>query len=537
MFSNPFAAKRYLVVDDFGDMRTMVKGLLRSMGAVDIDAARNGSEAIELMQKARYDVVLCDYNLGAGKDGQQVLEEVKERNLMSIAAVFVMITAENTRDMVMGAVEYEPDSYLAKPFTKELLRTRLEKILRRKADLASVNDALERRDHEGAIARIDERLAGNPKTRSDLLKLKADVCWAAGRYDQAKSVYAEMLATRDVPWARLGLGKVLYMRGDLAEAQAAFERLIEEHPALTAAYDWLAKTQRAVGQAAEAQGTLQAAVALSPKAIQRQQALGELAMHNQDFAAAEKAFGRAVELGTHSVYRHPAMLAGLARSRSAAGRHAEAREAVKKIGSTFSGDVAAFFAASAEASIRCDQGDTEGALESLASAERLHAGIDIGGAPGAELELVRLAAGLGQKDKAEAILRRVIQNNHDDDDFLRDAATACRESGISDDAELLVNEARQGVIEMNNRGVRLIADGQFDEAIALFQRAAEGLPNNRVINMNAAKALILNMEKAGVDEASVGKARQFIERTQAIAPDDRQLGGVLKRFQRLVAQR
>lgn len=102
MFEDPLAAKSYLVIDDFGDMRTMIKGLLRWLGTNDIYAARDGKATVGLMEKRGYDVVLCDYNLGVGKDGQQVLEEARKRQLINIATVFVMITAENSRDMVMG---------------------------------------------------------------------------------------------------------------------------------------------------------------------------------------------------------------------------------------------------------------------------------------------------------------------------------------------------------------------------------------------------------------------------------------------------
>ncbi len=90
------------------------------------------------MRRRAYDVVLCDYNLGEGMDGQQVLEEAKHRRLVGYATVFVMITAENTMEMVMGAMEYKPDDYLTKPFNKELLKSRLEKLVARKRDLVPV---------------------------------------------------------------------------------------------------------------------------------------------------------------------------------------------------------------------------------------------------------------------------------------------------------------------------------------------------------------------------------------------------------------
>ena len=127
--------KRFLIIDDFGDMRTMIRHMIESYGATEIDMASNGKEAVRLMARHRYDIVLCDYNLGEGQDGQQILEEARHRRLIGLAALFIMITAENTSQMVMGAVEYYPDDYLSKPFNKLVLKTRLERLLARKGDL------------------------------------------------------------------------------------------------------------------------------------------------------------------------------------------------------------------------------------------------------------------------------------------------------------------------------------------------------------------------------------------------------------------
>jgi len=101
----PIEKKSYLIVDDFGDMRSMLRSMLHMFGVTRMDVASNGKEAIQYMERNKYDVVLCDYNLGAGsKDGQQVLEEARHRRLMGFGTVFVMITAENTREIPYACV-------------------------------------------------------------------------------------------------------------------------------------------------------------------------------------------------------------------------------------------------------------------------------------------------------------------------------------------------------------------------------------------------------------------------------------------------
>lgn len=61
--------RAFLVVDDFGDMRSMLRSMLSSIGIADVDTAINGREAIDALQRKRYDIILCDYNLGPGKNG------------------------------------------------------------------------------------------------------------------------------------------------------------------------------------------------------------------------------------------------------------------------------------------------------------------------------------------------------------------------------------------------------------------------------------------------------------------------------------
>jgi len=204
-------SKSYLVIDDFADMRSMLRSMLVAYGVTNIDMAANGKDALKLLAKKRYDVVLCDYNLGEGKDGQQLLEEGKEKGLIQYSTAFLMITAENTMEMVIGAVEYLPDDYLSKPFNKDMLRTRLEKVIIKKDDLHDVVKLLNKERYEDAIALCDEKLGKNPRNRTELLKLKAEILMESESYEEAAAIFDSVLAKRDAPWdARHGQGEFLH---------------------------------------------------------------------------------------------------------------------------------------------------------------------------------------------------------------------------------------------------------------------------------------------------------------------------------------
>ena len=531
---NLFASRSYLVIEDFGEMRNMIKGLLRTLGATNIDAARDAREALAMIDRARYDVILCDYNLGSGKSGQQLLEELRHRHLIDMSTVFVMITAENTRDMVMAVVEYEPDSYLFKPFTKELLGTRLSKLFERKADLSPVFAMMRRLDYGKALELVEERIARKPKNLAHLIRLKAEICQLAGQHDDARKIYEDLLNEREVPWARLGLGKVQFEQKAFTDAAENFDHLVQNHQTLMSAYDWLAKSQVALGFARDAQTTLRHALRLSPHVMNRQQALGELALQNQDFELAESALSRAAELSKHSIYNNPQLHANLAKSKSVVGKHEEALQVAEGIGKLFDTPEASFYATSAQAQIHKSRGDDAAAQACMQTAEETQRAMGKKAPPDMALELARTAAQLGKLEQAQQIMRNAIRNNHDNDEFLSRATSVLRETGIGEDPTAMVHAIRLEVMEMNNEGVKLISEGQIGKAIELFTEAAESMTGNLAINLNAARALLMKMEKDGAESSTLGMARKYIERSKEIAPSDTRLNKVLKRYQKLV---
>jgi DNA-binding NarL/FixJ family response regulator len=65
-----FINLQYLIIEDFEQMRISFKGMLTAMGATEIDTCANGEESLKSLARKPYDVVICDLNLGEGKEGQ-----------------------------------------------------------------------------------------------------------------------------------------------------------------------------------------------------------------------------------------------------------------------------------------------------------------------------------------------------------------------------------------------------------------------------------------------------------------------------------
>lgn len=534
MISNDFATKTILIIDDFNDMRSVLKNILRAMGANKIDQAADGDEALLAMMRRRYDIVLCDYNLGPRKDGQQVLDEARQKQLVGIDTIFIMVTAENTREMVMGAVEYVPDGYLTKPVTKELLETRLKKLLQRKADLKPVSTALLAHNYGLALQELDQLMATRPRNLPDLIRLRSEICLDARRYDEAMAIFDHALQERDLSWAKLGRGKVYYFQKNYEQARTVFSEIIAQDRNLIAAYDWLAKTHIALKSFDEAEKVLTTAVEISPRVVHRQKQLGEVALSNNSISRAEAAFGRAVALSQHSIHKHPSLISNLAMAKSASSKHDEALRLLKDIGKQFGHDPeAAFFQSTAAAQIYHNRGDTEKAQQAASKAQDLLGTLSDNASPAMSLELARVHLSMGDQAASDKILGTIIANNHDDEDFLHQVSQVFRSEGDDDQAEQRIQAIRQEVVRTNNSGVRLIRDGKIDEAVALLRKAATDMPGNKTINLNAAKALIMQMEKTSPTQNGLTAAREHIDRVQRLAPEDWRIADVLNRLNSL----
>jgi CheY-like chemotaxis protein len=57
------SGKNILIVDDYSEMRTVLRGILYNCNADPgkIQMADNGNQAIVLLKEARFDIVLCDF--------------------------------------------------------------------------------------------------------------------------------------------------------------------------------------------------------------------------------------------------------------------------------------------------------------------------------------------------------------------------------------------------------------------------------------------------------------------------------------------
>lgn len=528
-----FGTRRFLVVDDFDGMRNILREMLRRLGARQIDVAANGEDALALLLKNKYDIVLCDYHLGRGKNGQQVLEESRAQNLIGPATVWAMITAEKTSDMVMGAVEHQPDDYLIKPLTEAMLQSRLTRLAARKAVLSAIEGAVRAKEFLKAIELCDRRLAEDPVSDAHVARLRCELLVQIGEYKKAQEGYERQLAVRDTPWALAGLAKLHFREREYGRARHLLERVLEQNRSYLEGYDWLARTLAEMGENREAQAVLVKATILSPNSMHRQHALGEAAMRCRDLNTAEHAYRRAVTLGVNSNLKNPKSYVGLAQVHSEKGNPQEALSVIGRLTQEVPGEEAKVHAKAAEVRVHAKVGNNEAAkrcAEEL-SAKLLAVGNDLPAE--STLELANALMEVGEKDTASQLIQRVVRNNHEDERLLAQAQTIFQNAEMEQEGAAILEATRRQVVETMDKGVRQASQGKLEEGIQTLREAKALMPNNPRLLLNLAYLMIAQMEKKGRHASQIAEVRRCIETARKFTSDHQRCGQLLARLEKL----
>lgn len=114
-----------LVIDDNQDVRDYVKSLLE--GEYAVMEAANGEEGLRIAVASVPDIIICDVMMPV-MDGMECCRRLKEEPRTSHIPV-MMLTAYSMDEQKIKGYECGADSYIAKPFSSELLMARLHNLI------------------------------------------------------------------------------------------------------------------------------------------------------------------------------------------------------------------------------------------------------------------------------------------------------------------------------------------------------------------------------------------------------------------------
>jgi len=520
-----FRSMKALIVEEGATPKLILKSILNVLGLGRVESASSGNEAIQAMKEIHFDLILSDYNLGSGKNGQQVLEEARASGLIDASTVFFLITAETSRELVMGAMEYQPDTYLAKPFTPKDLLSRLTATMTIRQEFAEIDDANRNEQYEQVIILCDQKIYESPRHRVHALRLKAEAMLALNRYDSATSVYRQVLRIKQVPWAMLGIGKALCLMQQPLDAVRQFSNVIRRHPDVVEAYDRLARLLESEGDSELAQDTLEKAVGISPRAVLRQVELGRLAAKNKSWQRAEDAYRASISLAYDSCYKTPDNYLALAdslqvklddsKSQESLEALADVSNVLDQVRSEYQGEKSIEFKATVlEAESHAASGNDQIASDKIGRAEGIYQKFSSEEKVDHCDGLIKGLAVTGNYKRALEVVEEIDDDGSDYQELM--AELRDKISHIKED-----NRCQ----ELNKKGIALFQSGEIKHAYELFREAADMEDANYSVILNATQACLelVRQERMPSPDWS-GECEVYFDRLKGIGRKNHRFG-------------
>ncbi len=137
-----------LIVDDEQNIRTFIGRALELVGH-EIELAKDGKHALDLIRDKHYDLVFLDLNLGGKVDGLRVLEAIRWR--WPDTAV-IILTGHGSLDSAMQAIREGVDMYLLKPVGPDQIRDAAQEAIEKRRQYFS----LKKREAENIELRVGQ---------------------------------------------------------------------------------------------------------------------------------------------------------------------------------------------------------------------------------------------------------------------------------------------------------------------------------------------------------------------------------------------
>ena len=511
---------RVLLVDRHASARNTLRMILSTLG---ITAVHNAASTIEVMRQVKaysFEIIFTDYHLDDGRDGQQLLEELRQLRLISLSTVFMIITAERGYHNVVSVAELAPDDYLIKPFTADQLQSRLAKALYKKKYFERVFRHLDNGAFVDALAACEGLIGKDDQFLYDTLRFKGEILNALGRYEEAKAVYQQVLDNAMVPWARMGLAVSLRGLDALAEAEAIGTSIIDDFPEYLAAYDFVANVREEMGKLGEAQETLLKASVISPNNALRQRMVADIAVRNDDLDVAERAYGKVLERHRGSSLRVIDDYTNLTRVMLDRGRTDGARMITQELRRDWRGNKQGELAALVMDSLCCNQeGEPAKAKQALEKALALHATLDDD--PKAKemsqkiaVDLAHACLASGEEERAKDILSKVAAENHEDRGMIAQIQGVFAKTGNEEAGQSMLAQVGREIVELNNRGVLAARSGDLVNSVQMLIEAVERVPNLQFL-VNASKAIFTLLDRKGWNEDLAQRGIRYLQMAQA----------------------
>ncbi|MBO7927895.1 response regulator [Pseudoalteromonas sp. K222D] len=257
--------KRILVIDDSNLILSAIKLMLLNAGAQQqhLVLAKNTQSTISACQARAFDFIIFDYNLGAGADGLQLLAYLTLAQLIPKSCVVFIVTAEQSRRVVHGFSEWQPDGYFVKPFNINNMLPRMIACYQKKYALKNLEECFLKYGFNEAKQQLNKLTGFSYYIDYEIQLLTWD-----RQTDAAKKRLNYAIAQGDEN-ARLNYANWLLVAGDIEQAITLIEPLLTIPRFRLAALELKMSAHLAQGALQQADNLIMQMNAIAPDNAQR----------------------------------------------------------------------------------------------------------------------------------------------------------------------------------------------------------------------------------------------------------------------------
>lgn len=531
----PSSAMQVLVIDDQQQVRHIVRESLFRLGFRHVLLAANAAEALRLLRGESIDLVLSDYNLGEGPDGQQLLEAARGERLLSPVAPWIYITANALRTDIMAAGDFMPDGYIVKPFTDQLLARYIEGLTARKQALAPLLLASDAQQWEQVLQEAEVYIKRGDALSTEGLKHKALALMRLARFDEALACYGQALdLNSELAWARLGHAQAQRALGRPEAARASLEQLTRSQPSFAGAYDTLLEIAEEQGDAELALSTARTVADLVPNA-KRKTRLGGLALAAGETELALKALEQAVSKNRQAVSPSPEDSVLLTQALLDSGEPLRAATLAAELGKRFAEQGSARLLAKALSAQAQQQLGNEAAATALmdeVAAKLASDGAELDGP--SKLLLARSALNTAHPELGQQLIAEVARNHGDKPLLMASALRAAVGTPAEDECRALIARASEEVAQVMGDLQRAKRSGELAQALEIGEQALLRSPQNFNVLIELCTLHLIAMGRPAVEPAARQehreRARELLERLEQRHPNHDRVAAARKFF-------
>lgn len=125
----PIDRIKVLVVEDNQHFRMLVRSILEALGVRDIEEARDGAEAVEMLQSFPADLTLIDWKMD-GVDGLECVRRIRAgRGGVNRFLPIIMLTGYTEDKLMQDALLAGVNRFLGKPVSAKSLYSRIVSVM------------------------------------------------------------------------------------------------------------------------------------------------------------------------------------------------------------------------------------------------------------------------------------------------------------------------------------------------------------------------------------------------------------------------